>query len=396
MTTTITSGLDERTRDIIKSTVPVLAEHGEAITTHFYKRMFADHPELKNIFNMVHQKEGKQPRALANAVYAAAKHIDDLTVIAPAAEKIAEKHVSLNIKAEHYPIVGKYLLIAIEEVLGDAVTDEVIDAWGAAYQEIADLFIKIEKEKYDHSPWNDFINFSIAGKVKESEEITSFYLKPVDHRALPSFKPGQYLTIKAEIPGEKYTHLRQYSLSDAPNENHFRISVKKESGRGELPAGIVSSWLHDQVQEGDIIPVSAPAGDFYLDTEKDCPIVLLSGGVGLTPLLSMKKTAEKLHPGRKIYFIHAARNGSVHALKDEMNGENTFIVYEKPSDEDQAYDRKGIVDLEWLKTVVPKEADFYFCGPEGFMRAINTSLKDWGVPGERINYEFFGPQGNLD
>ncbi|SIS42592.1 NO-inducible flavohemoprotein [Salimicrobium flavidum] len=395
MTTQVTSRLDERTRDIIKSTVPVLAEHGEAITTHFYKRMFEDHPELKNMFNMTHQKVGKQPRALANAVYAAAQNIDDLSAIAPAAETIAEKHVNLNIQPEHYPIVGEYLLKAIKEVLGDAVNDEIITAWGEAYGEIADVFIQIEKKKYAESAWTGYRNFNVEKKVKESEEITSFYLLPENGGSLPFYRPGQYIGLKADIPGYPYTQLRQYSLSDAPGEEYLRISVKRESGTDELPAGLVSTWLHDQVQEGDVLPLSAPAGDFYLDESGKLPVVLLSGGVGVTPLMSMYK---KIREERDVYFIHAARNGGVHGLKEEMSGSRTYVIYETPSEEDKtmgAFHKAGYVDLDWLRTVVPKEADFYFCGPEGFMRAMNGSLHEWGIPEENINYEFFGPKGNI-
>ncbi|SIS69190.1 NO-inducible flavohemoprotein [Salimicrobium salexigens] len=395
MATQVTSRLDERTREIVKATVPVLAEHGEAITTHFYKRMLTERPELKNYFNMTHQKDGKQPRALANAVYAAASHIDDLSAIAPAAETIAEKHVSLNIRPEHYPIIGEYLLKAIKEVLGDAVDEEVIDAWELAYGEIADLFISIEDGKYKASAWTGYRLFTIHKKVKESEEITSFYLKPEDGGSLPSYRPGQYIGIKADIPDYPHTQRRQYSLSDAPGKDYLRISVKREGGTEEIPAGLVSTWLHDQVQEGDVVPISAPAGDFYLNESTSRPVVLLSGGVGLTPLMSMyKKTRDE----RDVYFIHAARNGGVHGLKEEMDGEQTYVVYETPSEEDKtlaAYDKAGYVDLDWLRNVVPKEADFYFCGPEGFMRAMNGALHEWGIPDEQVNYEFFGPKGTL-
>lgn len=395
MTTTVTSRLDERTRDIVKSTVPVLAEHGEAITTHFYKRLLEDHPELKNVFNMTHQKEGKQPRALANAVYAAAQNIDDLTAIAPAADTIAEKHVSLNIQPEHYPIVGEYLLKAIKEVLADAVNEEVLEAWGAAYGEIADVFIGMEQKKYEASAWTGYRNFTVEKKVKESEEITSFYLQPEDGGSIPSYRPGQYIGLKADLPDYPHTQLRQYSLSDEPGKGYLRISVKREDGTDELPAGLVSTWLHKDVQEGDVLPVSAPAGDFYLDEARNRPIVLLSGGVGLTPLMSMYN---KVRNEREVYFIHAARNGGVHGLKEEMAGKQSYVVYETPSEEDKTlgvYDKAGYVDLDWLRTVVPKDADFYFCGPEGFMRAVNGALHEWGVSAEQINYEFFGPKGTL-
>ncbi|WP_412098009.1 NO-inducible flavohemoprotein [Halobacillus litoralis] len=390
--------LDQKTIETIQSTVPVLKEHGEAITSHFYKRLFEDHPELKNIFNQTHQKAGEQPRALANTVYAAALHIDQLEAILPKVKQIAEKHRSLNVLPEHYPVVGEYLLNAIREVLGEAATDDIVDAWGKAYGVIADVFISVEKSMYEEvsnqrGGWTGYREFKVVRKEEESTEIISFYLQPVDGGEIPHFKPGQYVTVKAQIEGEPHDHLRQYSLSCAPGESHFRISVKRD--------GIVSSWLHQSVESGDVLPISAPAGDFYLEENVERPVVFLSGGVGLTPLLSMWNTLKKQR-NRNAHFIHAARNGDVHALRDEMNadieGLKTHYIYEKPTETDQAshhYDKAGFVDLEWLKHQVPKKADFYFCGPEGFMRAVVLALREWQIPEERIHYEFFGTQGQL-
>lgn len=398
--------LDKKTIDTVKATVPVLAEHGEAITTHFYQRMFADHPELKNIFNQTHQRAGDQPKALANTVYMAAQHIDQLEVILPRVKQIAEKHRSLNVKPEHYPIVGEYLLTAIKEVLGDAATDDIITAWGEAYGVIADVFIQVEKDLYRQANqkiggWTGYRSFKVADKEDESSVITSFYLEPTDGESIPSYKPGQYLTIKAEIPGETYNHLRQYSLSDAPGKPYYRISVKREDGLDGNPDGMVSTWLHTNVGIGDTIPVSAPAGDFYLDEKEDTPLILLSGGVGLTPMMSMWKYAQENQPQREVHFIHAARNGDVHAFKNEMEKAkpgSAHLVYEDPSDQDLLkglYEEKGYITLEWLQSVVPFDSEFYFCGPEGFMKAVYGILQEWGVPEDRIHYEFFGPQGVL-
>lgn len=221
--TTATNQLDAKTIEIVKSTVPVLAEHGETITKRFYEMMFANHPELLNVFNHANQKQGKQPRALANTVYAAAQYIDNLEAILPVVKQIAHKHRSLQIKAEQYPIVGKHLLLAIKEVLGDAATDEIIDAWGKAYGVIADVFIRVEHEMYKETAaqkggWNGFRDFVIEKKVSESDVITSFYLKAKDGAPISDFRPGQYISVRCRIEGEEYTHIRQYSLSDAPGK----------------------------------------------------------------------------------------------------------------------------------------------------------------------------------
>lgn len=401
--------LNQKNIDIVKSTVPVLEQHGEKITTRFYQLMFGAHPELLNIFNHANQKQGRQQRALANAVYAAAMYIDNLEAIQPVVNQIAQKHRSLGIKPEHYPIVGKYLILAIKDVLGDAATDEIIDAWTEAYGVIADAFISIEAQMYKEAAnqkggWDGFRHFIVDRKVDESDVITSFYLKPKDQKAIADFLPGQYISIKLEIPGEEFTHIRQYSLSDAPGRNYYRISVKRETSP-ENPDGKVSNYLHDLVKEGDELKVSTPSGDFVLDLQKKTPIVLLSGGVGLTPMMSMLKTVVEVQPEREVTFIHAAQNSSVHALRDEvevMAGKenvNSFVFYDSPTEEDRqngSFDFEGYVSKDWLKeNVQMKEADFYFCGPTPFMKAIYRSLKELGVKEERIHFEFFGPKGDL-
>ena len=140
--------LSKNTIELVKSTVPVLKEHGVEITTTFYKNMFANHEEIKGMFNMAKQESGEQPKALAMTILAAAQNIDNLEALLPAVKKIAGAHVNSKVKAEHYPIIGKNLLEAIKEVLGDAATEEVINAWGEAYEVIAKVFIDIEKEMY--------------------------------------------------------------------------------------------------------------------------------------------------------------------------------------------------------------------------------------------------------
>lgn len=397
--------LKQTTIDIIKSTVPVLEQHGRAITTRFYQLLFTNHPELKNVFNQSNQRQGRQQTALANAVYAAAANIDNLEAIIPAVKQIGHKHRALGIKAEHYPIVGENLLKAIKDVLGDAATDEIINAWAEAYGVIADAFIQVEAAMYHEAKqqpggWDGFRNFIVEKKVKESDVITSFYLKPEDGKAISSYLPGQYLTIKVKPENSEYTQLRHYSLSDAPGKDYYRISVKRED------AGLVSNYLHNQVQVGDILEISAPAGDFVLQ-ENNKPAVLISGGVGVTPMLSMLNTMVEKTPEREVIFIHGALNSSVHAFKEHVAQLakkhaqlSSFVAYSEPSAEDQKakeYDKERFIDLPWLKTIVPSnQADFYFCGPVPFMKSLYRDLKEWGVPAENIHFEFFGPAGQLE
>lgn len=404
--------LSEKTISTIKSTVPVLEVHGTAITTQFYQMLFTNHPELLNIFNHANQKQGRQQAALANAVYAAAQYIDRLEEILPVVKQIAHKHRSLGIQAEHYPIVGKYLLAAIKEVLGDAATDEILDAWAEAYGMIAGAFIGVEDQMYAQAEnqtggWADFRPFRVERKIQESDVITSFYLIPEDGKAIASFEPGQYISIKLNIPGEEYTHIRQYSLSEAPGKPYYRISVKREDEMDGRPAGKVSYYLHEQVKEGEILYLSAPAGEFILNRQDKRPVVLISGGVGLTPMVSMFNTLVETETDRQVTFIHAARNGLSHALRNEVEGlarpnpqVSAFWCYEAPTAEDQesdAYHKAGFIDLPWLQSKIPsKDASFYFCGPLPFMKAVNSALSEWGVPGSDIHFEFFGPAAALE
>ena len=184
----------------------------------------------------------------------------------PVVKQIAQKHRSLAVKPEHYPIVGEHLLGAIKEVLGDAATDDIINAWGEAYGVIADAFIGIEKEMYtvaaeQEGGWSDYKDSTVTDKVQESDVITSFYLRPADGNKVPTYLPGQYITVRVEIPGEPYLLNRQYSLSVAPGQDYFRISVKKKSR--ETHEGKVSNYLHESVQMGDTIEITAPAGDLH-------------------------------------------------------------------------------------------------------------------------------------
>ncbi|MED4531112.1 NO-inducible flavohemoprotein [Metabacillus fastidiosus] len=423
--------LSQKTIEIVKSTAPVLAEKGVEITKCFYKNLFSSHPELLNIFNHANQAKGRQQTALANTVYAAATYIDQLEVLIPAVKQIAHKHRSLAVKPEHYPIVGEHLLGAIKEVLGDAATDEIINAWAEAYGVIAQVFIDVEKEMYEEATnqtggWKDFKKFKVVKKVEESAIITSFYLEPSDKTALPAFLPGQYITIRLSIPGETNLLNRQYSLSDAAGQSTFRISVKRESEY--TPKGKVSNYLHDHINMGDELEVTAPAGDFVLNAEKSAPVYLISGGVGITPMMSMLKTVAASQPkthssfaqkimsmlktketaqlNNPVTFIHAAKNGTVHAFHDEvcetiekLQNARRYFVYEQPTSEDyvkKQFNGEGYLDLEKLRSIVTeKEAQFYICGPVEFMKATVINLEKLGVAEENIHYEFFGPALNL-
>ena len=390
--------LTDTERAIVKSTVPLLEAGGEALTSHFYKTLLAEHPEVRPMFNQAHQASGEQPRALAHSVLMYARHIDRLEGLGDLPARIVSKHVALQVRPEHYPIVGACLLRAIREVLGaEVATDAVIQAWGAAYAQLADILIGAEEQAYAKTAaavggWRGARTFRITHKVAESSEISSFYLAPLDDEPVVDYVPGQYLGLRLVIDGVEQR--RNYSLSSAPNGRTYRISVKREA------SGLVSRYLHDHMKVGDMLDVLPPAGHFTLvDSSK--PLVLISGGVGITPLLAMLPQA--LLNGRPVHFIHCARNRRVHAFRaatDELAHRHAhfkrFYCYEEANGDDNA-DATGRLDAQQLALWLPetRDIDAYFLGPKSFMAFVNRSLLAHGVPAAQIRYEFFGPASAL-
>lgn len=405
--------LSSSTIAIVKATVPVLEQHGEALTRHFYKRLFEKNPETAPFFNRTNQDAGTQQRALAAAICAYAANIDNLEVLGSAVELIAQKHASLQVKPEHYPIVGENLLASIREVLGEGATDEVIQAWGEAYGFLANIMIGREKEIYHQqgaapNGWTGFRSFRVTRKERESDVITSFYLEPADGAAVPDFKPGQYITVRVPSPCG-HTTMRNYSLSDKPGQAWYRISVKRESGRdAATPDGFVSSFLHDGVQVGHTLEVGPPCGEFFLDLTEHHhrPLVLISAGVGITPVLSMLLGVLQETPDRPVFLIHGALNGGTHAFREKVLAlarEHPHLKvhyrYSDATEEDRAQkrcDSEGYIDAELIEQVIAeRDADYYFCGPKPFMINIYHHLLEWGIPPAQVHLEFFGPRQEL-
>jgi nitric oxide dioxygenase len=398
--------LTQQTKDIVKATAPVLAAHGYDIIKHFYRSMLAAHPELKNVFNMRHQERGQQQEALARAVYAYAANIEDPSSLAALLEGIANKHASLDVRPEQYPIVGEHLLASIKAVLGDAATADIISAWAQAYGNLADILMGRESELRERTAaalggWVGWREFVVTGKQPESDVITSFVLEPADGGPVVNFEPGQYIGVNVPVPRLGLRQIRQYSLSDAPNGRSYRISVKREDGAEPEQKGYVSTLLHDEVQIGDKIQLAAPHGNFFIDVNATTPVVLISGGVGLTPTISMLNRVLQ-SPGREIVFVHGARNSGVHAMKDHLRATaaqhpnfKTFLFYNEPLPQDQAgtdFDYRGLVDIGTIAaSVLLPDADYYICGPIPFMRQQHDALIARGIAETRVHYEVFGP-----
>ena len=381
--------LSQATIDVVKATAPVVGENAEKITTTFYKIMFDRYPMVKEFFNQSHQREGLQQKALANAVVAYALNIENLGALGGAVDEITERHASLNVQPEHYPIVGECLLAAIGEVLGDAVTPEIAAAWGEAYNFLAEILTGVEKSKYEKTAekaggWNGYKSFKVVKKVQESASVISFYFAAEDGTPIISYDAGQYISIKMEVP-ELGKTVRNYSLSDWGGK-YLRISVKKD--------GAFSEYLHESINEGDTVELNAPYGVFTL-TSGDGGVVLVSGGVGVTPMLSMLHKLGKNESKRNVSFLHGIQNKEELAFEDEMKkltAKENFSYSISFSDEGK---KIGIEDLKEASNGV-KETDFYICGPKGMMQSLYAGLKDWGVADENIHYEYFGPKGTIE
>jgi nitric oxide dioxygenase len=392
--------LSENTLVIIESTIPVLEKNGEALVHHFYQRMLSHQPELKHLFNATHQETGQQAKALASAVLAYAKHIRHLEVLAPAVMRIAHKHTSVNVRPEHYPIVGKHLLASLQEILNLPTDHEIIQAWGIAYQQLAELLISTEAQLYEKAAnqaggWSSFRPFRIEKKEQESEEIVSLYLYPTDGGPVPDFQPGQYVSLKSQLNG--IVQLRQYSLSDAPNRGYLRLSIKDESKQSTRVTR-VSGWVHSSLQPGNIVELTPPFGHFTLvESETNSPIVFISAGIGQTPLLSMLSHLLFKQSQRPIHWVHAARHPRVHAFGQQIQHwctqypqlQSTFFYEERP-DNLTYHSHKGKITAHHITQFLQPEANYYLCGPTAFMVEQHQHLNNQGVPPTHIHYEVFG------
>ncbi|WP_420554845.1 NO-inducible flavohemoprotein [Neptuniibacter marinus] len=401
--------MQTETMTIVKSTVPVIQASGEAITKHFYELLFAENPELQHVFNMASQASGRQQSTLAAAILGYAANIDNLGALGGTVEKIATKHFSLDISPAQYEIVGRNLLKAIRDVLGKEVaTESVLKAWEEAYQQLAKILIGREQQLYANAEaegWIGFKAFSVSNIVEESDEIRSIYLKPVDGEPPPSYRAGQFLSVKIVNSEWEHEEIRQYSLSDSYSPDEYRISVKREPApTAEIPEGRVSNYLHTQLEIGSHLAIHMPGGDLFLK-DNSRPVVLISGGVGITPMLSMLNELVKSQDTRDIVWLHGTRNRHTHAfgqhiakLKRDVPGLTALTFYEDVAGAQEGvdYDSQGYITSDWLERCCPIDAEYYFCGPLPFMKVIYRQLKAQKIDDNRLHYEVFGPSESLN
>lgn len=255
--------------------------------------------------------------------------------------------------------------------------------------------------------WSGKRKFRVVEKKIENKrgDICSFHLAPHDGGALAPFSPGQFLTFELAIPGQARPVVRCYSLSDSPMAlQNYRVSIKRLSPPpdADLPGGLSSGFFHTSVDEGDVVDVMAPNGQFVLDLQSERPVVLIAGGVGLTPVLSMLKWLSDKNSHRETWIFYAARNGEDIAFQEEIREITTrhdnfhaVFVFSKPTDqcvEGVDFDCTGFVTTDLLKQhLSSSNYEFYVCGPPPMMELITGQLSEWGVPDDDIHFEAFGP-----
>jgi uncharacterized protein len=269
----------------------------------------------------------------------------------------------------------------------------------------ADLVtIRREQERRD-AAWEGYRKFRIDRKVMEADDICSFYFVAHDQMPLSRYRPGQFLTFQLRVPGQPQPVVRCYSLSDsAERPGYYRCTIKRippPRDNPDAPAGIASSFFHG-CNEGDLIDVRAPSGNFCLDVNSTRPVVLIGGGIGLTPVLSMLNAICDAKNPRETWFFYGVRNRREHAMYEHLrqiaakhDNVNLVVCYSDPTEsciEGKDYDVRGWVSVDLFKRMLPSNNyEFYICGPPAMMESVTQGLRDWGVPAEDVHFEAFGP-----
>ncbi len=400
---------------LIHQTAPAVVADGDQLTHDFYAHLFGAYPELRHTFNPANQGRGFQARSLFEAIVLFVTKYDEFETLGAEARRIAAKHVSVDVRPDQYALVGASLLVVIRERLGAAATADVMQAWELAYGRIAGVLTGVEATMYEAQAaqaggWAGFRPFVVERIVAEAADVKSFYLVPADGQALPAYQPGQFVTLAAELPHQPYRQLRQYSLSDAPGRPHLRLTVKREPRVADAPAPLISRYLHDEVAVGTTLALRAPAGEFCLSADATRPLVLLAGGLGITPFMAMLEHLVCTSSPRRVLLIHAARDADhqpfgrrLRQLARRHPALRCFALYQRAPvdlpdvDEDQPLEyATGFLrpdHLDYLLTPDLAGAEFYCCGPAGFRHHVGALLAHRGE--EDCHFEAFVPAHEL-
>lgn len=383
------SALTPEQNEVITQTLPIVGANIEKITPIFYNRMFTAHPELiADTFNRGNQKQGAQQKALAASVATFAATL--VNPDAPAPEellsRIGHKHISVGIKPEQYAIVHKHLFDAIEEVLTPEVFQGAVrDAWDAVYLEMQRVLIDFEKGLYDDlgvEAGDVFRAAHVVTREERGDDVAVFSVK-LDDDTPVSYLPGQYISVRQTMP-DGARQLRQYSLVGG-KEGELTFAVRRVDASEDLPAGEVSTQLWEKVQPGDAIEISLPAGDLVLDTKSDDPVVLISAGIGATPMIGMLDALVAADSKRDIVVLHADRAENADALRAERDNAVSALANARQ----QVWYEPDLMKLSDVE--LPEGAQFYLCGGNGFLQAIRQQLADRGIDRSNVHFELFSP-----
>jgi ferredoxin-NADP reductase len=244
--------------------------------------------------------------------------------------------------------------------------------------------------------------FEVVKKVQEAKGIISLYLKPADGTSLSRFQPGQHLLFKIHVPGQQIPAFRYYSFSDAYHPDYYRVSIKRECVQSEqgVRMGLCSSYISDCLQPGAIVEAKGPSGEFYIVPKEEHPLVLIAGGIGITPLLSMLKSIALENPSREVYFFYGVNEQSDHCFQQELNDLKkrsanfrivTFYTKVQPDDiKGVHYDHNGYMSIKVFREVLHDlNREYYICGPAPMMQFIISELEKAGVSKEKIHTESF-------
>ncbi|WP_299023122.1 FAD-binding oxidoreductase [uncultured Dietzia sp.] len=398
--------LSPNNAQIIRETLPVIGANIDKITPLFYEKMFGAHPELiRDTFNRGNQKLGAQQRALAASIATFATMLVDGKSPVDLLSRIGHKHASLGITEDQYQIVHDNLFAAIVDVLREAVTPAVAEAWDEVYWIMAGVLIGFEKELYAEArvePGDVFRTATIIAREDVTDSVAVFTLGGPDGEDLPDFRAGQYTSVGVVLP-DGARQLRQYSLSTASGDGTWRIAVRRvDPATGGCPAGEVSGWLHATAKVGTTLQVTLPFGDLVLDqaaTLSDtAPVVLCSAGIGITPMLGMLAQLAADESSRRVLVLHADRSPDQHVLATEVSGEASLLadaeVHTWYEDGAETVTGPGTVHhgyMDLSKVALPAGAHVFLCGSSGFLQAVRPALLSAGVPEERLHAELFAP-----
>ncbi|MFC9998879.1 globin domain-containing protein [Nocardia sp. NPDC127526] len=380
---------------VIGATLPIVAAHIDRITPLFYEKMFTAHPELlRDRFNRGNQAQGAQQRALAASIAVFAAHLIDPALPHPREllSRIGHKHASLGVTAAEYHIVHEHLFAAIAEVLGaDTVTPEIAAAWDRVYWLMATTLIDFEAGLYEQAgvePGDVFRDTIVVQRIDDPSGVVVFVVESVDPGVpLPGFAPGQYISVGADLP-DGARQLRQYSLVNRAGAGRLAFAVRRVAAEAGAPEGEVSTWLHETIDTGDRLQITLPFGDLTVDTTAATPLVLISAGIGVTPMASILEYLAAGNSPRRTVLLHADRSAADHPLRERVTElvsalpDATFRTWYR--DEDHGYLDLAEVDL-------PAGADYYLCGGAGFLQSVRAQLMAAGIPGDRVHFELFAP-----